>query len=394
MPMRSESSRPTAHVVADRILGALLQSGDPGIVVSIDIGGSFFDFVARNAAESARHLFVAAPSLLCHRSRLNDRGIMPIASDIVAEPFLFGRIDGMTRIDREGEVAAGYAPRVQEFSTQSIDSWRATRRPLRHIHFGDPWLMQDQLAGATNTLATDRPTLTFYTKSQNRNLLLSRLTQDGYRILDLSGSPVQGAASSADIDFGWLAVPVEKYADDLDRLDPDAGKGFERDVFSQWQQALDHSAMPRQRRSGDVLGLPAVRLARTIPASEIVVERESYPVESDGTNSWRWIGPRPRTRLAVPCAFPGIYQAEIAIIASRLLGGLAACRIIVDGREVQTEIHGVEEGRIRFIAQMEARNYAGYLNVDLVSLGAVAPAENDPRTLRLNIQSIAISPWR
>jgi len=392
--MNLETSHVNAYLLADRVVGALLDSDPEGVIVSIDIGGSFFDTIARNAARASLHRFAGSPSLTRYRSLLLGRNAHPSPADIVEGPVVFGRVDGLMQSVDFGEPFETYGPHFEAFPTRSIDSWAADRPGLRLIHFGDPVLTLDQMAGATHSLLKDRPIATFYTPGLDAQTLLSRLERFGYRAVNLAGDSAQPGASNVLADFGWIAVPQERYAEALSAISGRANGSVTS--LARWQNVMEINAPLRLQRSRSVFGLPASvpPLIRKFTASEIVVEDDCYPLESDSINSWRWLGPRPRTRIALPCALPGDYQVEIVIIASHLANGLAECRVLVEGREVSKTVHGVDQGTIAFAGQLDARNYAGSMAIDIVSPGAVSAVGADPRTLRLNIQAIAVSPWR
>jgi hypothetical protein len=392
--MNSETDHVGAYLMADRVVGSMLDSASAGIVLSIDIGGSLFDAVARNAARSSVHQFVSCPSLVRYRSLVRGRSVAPRTADIVDEPVLFGRVDGFMQSYDRNETFESYGPLFEEVSTRSIDGWASGRPPIRLIHFGDPDLVLEQMGGATGALAKDRPLATVYVSRVDQQKLLSLLERHAYRAVDLRASTVQPGASRDPGDFGWIAVPSERSEEFQSTFADFVRDGFPQ--FSEWNGVMDRNATVRQRRSRSVFGLPAnaLSLDRRFTASDIVVEDDCYPVESDGVSSWRWLGPRSRTRLILPCALPGIYEVEIFVIASHLRNGLSECRVLVDGREVRATIHGADQGTVRFIGQLEAGKYAGFMTVDLVSPGAVLPVGADPRALRLNVQSISVSPWR
>jgi hypothetical protein len=391
--MKSQTDHFHAYQLADRVIGSLLDFDSEGIILSIDIGGSLFDTVARNAAKASRHHFVNSPSLVSHRSQRLRRSPQLRPSDVIEEPVLFGRVDGKVHTGDDSETFESYGPQWEAFASCSIDSWAAGRRGLRLIHFGDPALTLDQFTGATKSLARDRPLATFYTSDMDRRELLSRLELCGYQVLNLNAEPVHSVELTAVAHFGWIAIPAERYAEVL------AGKaepnGHVAQV-SEWQEVVERNTPARLQRSRSVFGLPASTplLTRKFTAGELLAENDCYPLESDGISSWRWIGPRPRTRFFLPCALPGIYQLEIIVIANHLRDGLGECRVLVEGREVQTSVHGGDQGTIAFVGQLEARDYTGFMTIDVVTPGNVSAVGADPRVLRLNIQSIAVSPWR
>ena len=392
--MNSETSHVNAYLLADRVVGALLESDSQGVVISIDIGGSLFDTVARNSAKTSLHRFVGSPNITRYRSQLLAKSPQLRAVDVIEEPVVFGRVDGIMRTENVSEIFETYAPRIFEVATRSIDSWAIGRPALRHIHFGDPDLTLDQMAGAANSLERDRPIATFYTSGIDRRELLLRLEKHGYRALDLSAREVGHAEVDAASDFGWIAFPSEKYSKVASEISE--RRSGHAPQFSEWQEVAERNANERQHRSRSVFGLQsnAPPLNRKYSANDIVAEDDCYPVESEGLASWRWAGPRARTRFSLPCAIPGIYQVEIVVIASHLSEGLGVCRVFVEGREIGATIHGTDQGTIQFIGQLDASRYVGYMTVDVVSPGNVKSAGSDPRTLRLNIQSISVSSWR
>jgi hypothetical protein len=392
--MSLEKNHANAYAIADRIIGAWLSSESPGLVLSIDIGGSLFDAVARNVARATLHQFAESPSLVLYRSRLHNAGPQPRPSDIIDLPLLFGRVDGLMRIENRAETFESYSPQIDEISTHSIDSWAAGRPPLRHIHFGDPQLTVDQLAGASQSFEHDRPLATFYTSGLDKKNLLSHLKGLDYRAFDLSAAEVLTGDSHASTDFGWIAFPSEKHPD-IQPVLSDLTNGSVP-LYSEWQEVMERNAPARQQRSRSIFGLPASAppLDRVLLANDFIIEDDCYPLESDGIAAWRWLGPRSRTRLFLPCTLPGIYQVQITVIASHLQSGLGGCRILIEGREVQSTFSGVDQGTIAFIGQLESRGYTGSMSVDVVSPGSVSPAGADPRVLRLNMQSITVSPWR
>lgn len=384
----------STYLRADKIVGALLAAVPGGLVLSFDIGGSLFDTIARRAAASSSQQFLGQPSLLRHRSQLRGRRTIPGPLDIIADPVLFGRIDGFIRIADESKTFEAYGSRFEEVAIRSLDSWTAGRPTLRHIHFGDPELALDQMAGATELFARDRPTATLYTSGMDRPALLSLLERSGYAALDLNADEVHNDEPDVSADFGWIAYPLERQPE-VQSLVSELAYG---DVaqFSEWEDIRERNAIKRQRSSGAVFGLRtnAPRMNHRIAAADIIAEDDCYPLESDSANSWRWLGPRARTRLSLPCAFPGMYRVEVAVLSNHLSNGLAGCRVLVEGAEVEVTTRGTDTGTIQFIGQLDAHGYVGYMTVDIVSCGEVASVSSDPRVLRLSIQSIAISSWR
>jgi hypothetical protein len=54
---------------------------------------------------------------------------------------------------------------------------------------------------------------------------------------------------------------------------------------------------------------------------------------------------------------------------------------------------GLQEGEMQFPAYVDPADYQGYLEIDLINSGSRPPVGDDLRTLRLCIESIAVSPW-
>lgn len=373
-----------------RVVGMLLNESGSGIALSIDVGGSFFDLIASNAAGAAGQEFVQAPSLLRYRSQLWDNRFTSRASDILAEPVMFGRADGKLQTIDEAGVLRGYVMSGGDVSTRSLDSWIVGRAPLRFIHFGDTSHALDQIEGARGTLARDRPIVTTYPTSSSKSELLSAFATLGYVGYNLELRPLTQESIGNRSDFGWIFLPDEVcgVVDDLSFTGDDA-TGPERRV-------LDLYATVRQRRSVELFGIHTVeppQLGRTIPISDIVCCNDCYRVESDGTLSWRWLGPRPRSRIAVPCAFPGAYAFELDVFKCRMKDGLQDCRIFVEGRETSTSVEGVERGKIRFAGYLDAEQYEGFVSIDIISPGTLPYIGSDRRILRTSISSIAASLW-
>ena len=276
---------------------------------------------------------------------------------------------------------------------RSINSWSENRPPLSLIHFGDAPLLLDQMRGAQATVARDRPLITLYppATSEGRSAVLSLLKDAGYMVHDLQGHPAGDAVRPGS--WGWIAVTPEVW----NALSLDYGASADNGTQSSWAiEQMENAEVPlRQRRSGEIFGLGRIappQLARTVPVSEIVCVNDCYPMETDGKSSWRWLGPQSRSRLAVPCAFPGIYRFDVAIVSCRTPGGLGGCRVLVDGREVAVAAQGEERGRLGFVGRLDAVDYAGYAEIDFVNREPPPPAGSDPRTLRINLGAIGISP--
>jgi hypothetical protein len=269
---------------------------------------------------------------------------------------------------------------------------------LRLIHFGDPELVTDQLHGALETLARDRPTLTLYTARQQRAELVALLESFRYQVFNLSGEPANFSEPNPSVDFGWIAVP-EEWQDEVVAAAAEQAMRTPSSIPSLWEREVSRSALPRLRRSAAVfgLGLAASRplpLDRIIPAADILCLNDCYPLETAGHHSWRWLGPRPRTRIAVPCPLPGTYRIGLHITGCKLENGLADSRVLAEGREVRTEISDPLPGDLSFAANVEPDNYVGYIEIDVVSVGTLVPVIGDQRMLRMSLESIAVSPWQ
>ena len=380
-----------AYLSADRVLGTILDEVPPGLILSIDIGGSLFDTLCKTAAKASSHEMAEFPSLVRYRAHLQGypQPLRPV--DVADEPILFGRVDGTLCLHDDSSIFESYSPRFDAFSTRSVDDWRMGRPPLRHIHFGDQLLVMDQIAGATGVLQRDRPTLSLYSAGLDRSELLSILHNHGYNILDIEGAPVRTESASLQCDFGWIAVPEEREIR-VPALRATNGDGADLSVS---QLVMDRNAPARHLRSRAVFGFSVEppNLSSSLQGAEIMAVDDCYATETDGAGFWRWLGPRPRTRLLVPCVLPGVYSCEIAVASTQLQSGLAACRVLVQGREVRAAPHGEDFGTIRFMASLEPRDYSGYLTIDVVSPGALKPASVVTQAPRLKIQSVAIVPW-
>jgi hypothetical protein len=384
----------SVHGIADQAINAWLASRSPGLALSIDIGRSFFDFSADNSSRAFGHRFLRYPTLLRHRSHRRSQSLPVKPVNVLSEPILFARTDGFVRSAADEEITESYGPRIEEVATRSIDSWIVGRPDLRLLHLGDPQLALDQLRGAAETLARDRPLLTIYPANLDRNALESALRHHGYRTFDLAGQPVLSDALSSELGFGWIAVPLEFDATHLFEAAQASAAGLRRSAL---QQAMSRNALPRQRRSSSLFGLSGgstLPLTYSLDANGLVAEHDCYPIETDGTHAWRWLGPRPRARLAVPCPIPGPYRFQLSILDCHLNDGLASCRIIAGGQETMFTVEGERSGVIRFMAYAPADSFAGYIEVDVVTLGSVTSVGSDRRTLRLSIQSVTVSPWQ
>lgn len=383
--------------VTGKIVETLLERRGPGLVVSVDIGGSLFDLIAANAAEAARCKFVRSHSLLRHQAFVGAMGPQVRVATVLAQPVVFGRIDGWLRVVDGNDPCESYHRRSERIVTRTIDSWSAGRAPIRLLHLGDPDLAIDQLQGASQTIARDRPILTLYTARLEQRKVLALLEFFGYGAFNLSGKSAVTAAPDPLADFGLIAVPIE--------LQEDVSAVAARSISvpdqrpSPWEIDVDRNALPRQRRSAGLFHLlssasrPLV-LERAIPTEDIVCLNDSYPLETAGEHSWRWLGPRPRTRIAVPCPLPCPYTVRLNVIGCKLKNGLADCRVVVEGREVRTDASNSSPGHLSFAASVEPENYAGYMEVDIISAGTLVSTPGDPRTLRMCLESIVVSAWQ
>jgi hypothetical protein len=127
-------------------------------------------------------------------------------------------------------------------------------------------------------------------------------------------------------------------------------------------------------------------------AAEIVCRSDCYPIEGDGEKFWRWLGPKPNSRIAVPCPLPGSYLVEVAAIGGSAAERLSDCRVLAEGKEVRISTDKVAEGKLNFVAHLDWLKYAGYLEIDLINFGCRPPTSADPRSLRLCLDSVAVSP--
>jgi hypothetical protein len=392
--MNTNSTFLNAFALADRVIGSVFEYADPGMVLSIDIGESLFDFIISNAAALAGHDFVSSPSLLRYRSRLLGLGLPLKPSSVITEPVVFGRIDGHIKISDGNDPLESYGSCHDEIAIRSIDSWLTGRPGLRLVHFGDPELALDQMAGAREAIARDRPILTLYPARQSRRVLESVLESLGYQAFNLGAEPVHSHENAHGVGFGWIALPNERRTGlGLAEATESHARG-EDFAVAPWHLSAGHDPLPRQRRSHAIFGLSAsgeLPMARTIGAADIIAVNDCYPAESEDCHSWRWLGPSARSRVAVPVPLPGVYRTELSVLGLRTDGGLSDCRIIVDGREVRTSASKSPPGTIEFDCHVEPMNYSGYMEIDIVSPGVPQIATDDSRILRLSIQSITVS---
>jgi hypothetical protein len=375
---------------ASRAISRVLRDTYPGTVLSIDIGGSFFDLIAGNAAAEASLDCIRAPTLLRYRTILWDNRFTSRASDVVAEPFLFGRVDGAFESVDDAGLCRAYVMSSAAVTTRTIDSWSSGRSPLRLVHFGDADHVLDQVRGASRVLAEDRPLITVYPARGDMSELLALFHAAGYEAVNLELEPRRAAGTTKD--FGWIFFPnAQKHV-----FEEVAASGTS-DGAARDRRVLDQSATPRQRQSSELFGIHVAespQLGRTIPISEIVCGNDCYRVESHGELSWRWLGPRPRSRIAIPCAFPGAYRFEIDVFKCRMTNGLKDCRVFVEGREVATSVEGTDSGKIAFMGYLDAADYQGYVTIDIISPGALPYIGSDRRILRTSVSSVTVSPWQ
>jgi hypothetical protein len=258
-------------------------------------------------------------------------------------------------------------------------------------------MLIDQLHGASEALARDRPLVTLYPGFQDASVLSKAISELGYQAIDLQSDLRLAQTGSPDLNFAWLLIPREMNKDSLLELSPASDVAMDISTSSFGWNAMDRSATPRQRRSSDLFHLtatPLPDLSRSLGMAQIASSNDCYPLESDGTSSWRWLGPRPRARLAVPCPFPGTYRFEVAVLSTRVPDGLGSCRVLVEGREVPTTAHGNDRGKIEFVGHLNAAGYRGYVELDLINPGSPAPAGSDPRTLRMSVGAVSMAPYQ
>jgi hypothetical protein len=392
--MNSETRFVELYLRAAGILSSVLTAGPPGALLSIDIGGSFLDCLASAASEEYGHEFRRFPSLLRYRSRVWDQRQPSKPADVIREPAVFGRADGWLQVFEETGASGSYALELGKVTVRSIDSWSDGRNPPRLIHFGDVELIADQIRGAATTLRRYRPIVTFYPPAPARDIseLLLLFEELDYRILDLNGASLSGNEDVQPGSFGRIALPDEKWQE---LLSENCGFDSEQQFSARIEQLAGYDILPRHRRSSEVFGLGRIvppALAGKIAVADQIVRNDCYPMESDGKNSWRWLGPRARARVALPCACPGTYRFETAVLSCHTEGGLGACRVLVEGREVATCVQGEDRGSISFVGHLDAAGYAGYVEIDFVTRGTPAQAGADPRTLRINLGPISITP--
>lgn len=377
---------------AARLLGQVLETAMPGPFLSVDIGGSFFDCLLSGLADAFGHELHSFPSLLRQRSRAVDtkRPIRPL--DVVHEPSVFGCTDGRLRIS--GLTGANGAHGLGQVDQQirSIDNWWVGRDPLQLVHFGDRSLIIDQLRGAQNVLTECRPAITVYPPAlqQERAEILSMLAQRDYLVVDLGGAPAAHEFNADPAGFGWIGVPNET-AGGLDFGSADADPRLSAGL----EESANCELLPRQRRSSQIFGLGTIArptLNTTVDVADHIVINDCYPMEKDGKSSWRWLGPGPRSGMAIVRPFPGTYRFDVAVLSCRTDGGLPACRVLVDGREVPVIVQGEDRGKLVFTGRLNPLMYEGYVEFDFITRGRPQPAEGDPRALRLNIGSIGIAP--
>jgi hypothetical protein len=391
--MSAESNYLSVYGRTGQMIDALLRGEPSGAILSIDIGGSFFDLIARELARSNGYQLFHSPALTRHRADMLARSSPITPQRVIAESPLFGGVDGSLCLVDDLVAVESYSRRFEVLSTRTIDSWSRQHSTIEYIHFGDPLLVLDQLAGAEETLARDRPVVTLYPAGVNRSELYLCLEHYGYKTLDLNARSVLANTMDVRAGFGWIAIPAEKQSDAIAKLGDRKLTTFSDNDFTEWQHVMDLNSAQNRRLSRAELGPPAGMppVVQIIEAGEIIAAHDCYPAESDGVRTWRWLGPRPRSRLAVPCAMPGVYQVEFRIMASLLQGGLKGYRVFVEGREVEAIVNGTSDGTIRFTGRIDARDYAGYMTIDLVSLEEASHIQGESRLLRMNLESIAVS---
>lgn len=383
--MRSEVIFREAYAKTARAMAQWLRERPPGLVFSIDIGGSTFDSILSGAATFSNNEFVPASSLFRHHALMVDRAQSINASDVST---VFGKYDGHMLASEESD----YRTNGGIYQTRSIGSWLEGRARANVIHLGDPELLFDHIEGAAPALESQRPIVSLYPAGQDRTKLLSLLCQFKYTVVDLNLRPVGNAAASSPADFGWIALPDELEGSRIAEI------ANEVQLFngpSAWPHLEYGEALPRQRRSSTVFNIGVSeqpRLARTFSASEILCCSGCYSMEGDGVKFWRWLGPDSSSRIALPCSLPGSYQVEIAAIGASAAERLAQCRVLVEAREARTSTSRVTEGKLEFVAHLEWGNYTGHIEVRLITFGCRPPTDSDPRTLRLCIESAAVSP--
>jgi hypothetical protein len=383
--MHSDTAFREGFARTARAIAEWLRQREPGLVLSVDIGGSTFDAIVFGAANFSNNEFISAPSRLRHRALMLDRGQSINPSDVSTT---FGKHDGYMQDNEQSD----YWDEGGKLQARSIDSWLQGRNRPNLIHLGDPELLFDHIEGAASVIRSYRPLLTLYPAGQDRTKLLSLLAALGYTVVDLSLATVRDAGALSPTDFGWIALPEEREGSRVL-----AGEAEDRlfDAALTWSPLEYSEALPRQRRSSAVfnLGVGEVpRLRYKVAAPEIVCCSGCYPVEADGEKFWRWLGPRPHSRIAVPCPLPGSYIVEVAAIGASAVERMRDCRVLAEGKEVRLSTDKVVEGRLNFVAHLDWLKYSGYIEIDLITLSCRSPTGTDPRTLRLCLDSVAVSP--
>ena len=382
--MRYEVIFREAYARAARAMAEWLRQRTPGLVFSIDVGGSTFDSILSSAATFSNNEFVPASSLLRHRALMLDRARSINASDV---SIVFGKHDGYMRANEGSD----YWTNGAVHRTRSIGSWLEGRARANVIHLGDSELLFDHIEGAASVLESQRPIVTLYPAGQDRTKLLSLLSGFRYTVVDLNLRPVRSTAASSPADFGWMALPDEQEGSRIPDVVGDV-QSFDGPAAS---THVDYGeALPRQRRSSTVFNIGVSelpRLTRTFSASEILCSNGCYSMEGD-EKFWRWFGPSPDSRVVLPCPLPGSYQVEITAIGASVAERLALCRVLVEGREARTSTNRVAEGKLEFVAHLDWVKYTGHIEVTLITFGCRPPTDSDPRTLRLCVESMALSP--
>lgn len=382
--MNSDMGFQEGYARCARAIAGWLRRRPKGLVLSIDIGGSVFDSIALNAATFSDNEFVPAPSFMRHRARMLDARQSIRSSDA---SIVFARYDGCMKMNAADDYWDDDDP---DWQVRSIDSWLGGRSRTNMIHFGDSELLFEQILGAASVLTSQRPLITLYPGRQNRHEILSLFSQLGYAVLNFGLEPADDGNTASPMDFGWIALPRESGSSSSTETSIHFAVGCI--IHNQFAYG---EASPRQRRSSEVfsLGVNATpELAYAVGASEMICRSNCYPVEGDGEKFWRWLGPRPHSRIAIPARLPGSYVIELTAIGSSAPERLADCRVLVDGREVQKSTGKASEGKLNFVAHLDWANYTGSMELDLIIFSCRQPHAGDPRTLRVCVASIAVRP--
>jgi hypothetical protein len=249
----------------------------------------------------------------------------------------------------------------------------------------------DHLQGAAAVIVSQRPIVTLYPAGHDRATLLSLFSDFEYTVTDLHLRPILDTGGTSLPAFGWIAVPNEREGASISQAEAE-NEAFDPD-FRAGQTAYSE-ALPRQRRIGSVFGLgvdETPNMTYRISASEMICCGDCYPFEADGQRSWRWLGPRSCAKIAVPCPLPGRYSLEVVAIGASAPERLAECRVLAEGSEVRASATKAAEGKLNLVAHLNWAHYAGYLELELIIFGCRPPSGADRRTLRLCVESIAVS---